>query len=158
MFMVNFFILVCSTISLFSWRFWIIFVDSLSEFLIFFIGYHSFFGTAFLKNRVSAFFLSICFLSFFVSICFLSVFLYLSILVDFVVFLVIYFLQIFSQLNLTCSLGESLLAEVVKRIRKYRYGYWTICVLNPFRRLSSGNTHPHTNIDKNNFLTCFSPI
>ena len=72
MFMVSFFVLVCSTISLFSWRFWTIFVDSLSEFLIFFIGYQSFFGTAFLKNRVSAFFLSICFLSFFLSFNLLS--------------------------------------------------------------------------------------
>ena len=72
MFMVSFFILVCSIISLFSCTFWTIFVDSLSEFLIFFIGYQSFFGTAFLKNRVSAFFLSICFLSFFLSFNLLS--------------------------------------------------------------------------------------
>ena len=118
MFMVSFFILVCSTISLFSWRFWTIFVDSLSKFLIFFIGYQSFCGKALLKNRVSASFLSICFLSFFLSICFLSIFLYLSILADFVVFLMIYVLQIFSYLNFIFSLGERLLAEVVKPIRK----------------------------------------
>ena len=118
MFMVSFFILVCSIISLFSCTFWTIFVDSLSEFLIFFIGYQSFFGKALLKNRVSASFLSICFLSFFLSICFLSIFLYLSILADFVVSLMIYVLQIFSYLNLICSLGERFLAEVVKPIRK----------------------------------------
>ena len=118
MFMVSFFILVCSTISLFSWRFWTILVDSLSEFLIFFIGYQSFFGKALLKKRVFASFLSICFLSFFLSICFLSIFLYLSILADFVVFLMIYVLQIFSYLNFICSLGKRLLAEVVKPIRK----------------------------------------